>query len=150
LQLTKHTDYAVRVLIYLNTQVDQTALSKANEIAELFDISFNHLTKVIHHLGKAGFIQTIRGKSGGIKLAKPAEQINLGDIIEVMETNLSPVNCQEPPCRLDSVCLAKPIFHKAMQAFLDELRKHTLADICITKSNDVWKLNLDQPVNIAE
>ena len=68
MQLTKHTDYAIRVLIYLNTQVDQDALSKASEIASLFGISFNHLTKVIHHLGQAGFVQTVRGKSGGIKL----------------------------------------------------------------------------------
>ncbi|RBW46798.1 BadM/Rrf2 family transcriptional regulator [Psychromonas sp. B3M02] len=149
MQLTKHTDYAIRVLIYLNTQVDNAPLAKATDIAELFGISFNHLTKVIHHLGKAGFIQTVRGKSGGIKLAKSADLINLGNVIEVMETTLAPVNCQDPPCRLNSVCLVKPIFHKAMQAFLDELRKHSLADICIAKTNDVWKVSLDQPINLA-
>lgn len=146
MQLTKHTDYAIRVLIYLNTQFDQASLSKATDIASLFGISFNHLTKVVHHLGQAGFIQTVRGKSGGIKLAKAAHLINLGDVIATMENTLDPINCEDPPCRLKSVCLAKPIFNKAIQAFFDELNKHTLADICLAKNNDVWKLELDSPL----
>lgn len=148
MQLTKHTDYAIRVLIYLNTQLDQKSLSKATDIASLFDISFNHLTKVVHHLGKAGFIQTVRGKSGGIKLAKPADLINLGEVVAIMENTLDPINCAEPPCRLKSVCLVKPILNKAMKAFLDELSKHTLADICLAKSNDVWKLDLNDPIQL--
>lgn len=148
MQLTKHTDYAIRVLIYLNTQVDQDALSKASEIASLFGISFNHLTKVIHHLGQAGFVQTVRGKSGGIKLISSADSINLGEVVKVMENTLDPVNCSEPPCRLNSVCLVKPILNRAMQAFIDELNKHTLADICIVKTNDVWKVDLSEPVQI--
>ena len=148
MQLTKHTDYAIRVLIYLNTQLEQESLSKATDIATLFGISFNHLTKVVHHLGKAGFIQTVRGKSGGIKLAKPADLINLGDVVAIMENTLDPINCAEPPCRLQSVCLVKPILNKAMQAFLDELNKHTLADICLAKSNDVWTLDLHAPIKL--
>ena len=148
MQLTKHTDYAIRVLIYLNTQLEQKSLSKATDIASLFDISFNHLTKVVHHLGKAGFIQTVRGKSGGIKLAKPADLINLGEVVTIMENTLDPINCAEPPCRLKSVCLVKPILNKAMKAFLDELSKHTLADICLAKSNDVWKLDLNDPIQL--
>lgn len=148
MQLTKHTDYAIRVLIYLNTQLDQKSLSKATDIASLFGISFNHLTKVVHHLGKAGFIQTVRGKSGGIKLAKPADLINLGEVVAIMENTLDPINCAEPPCRLKSVCLVKPILNKAMKAFLDELSKHTLADICLAKSNDVWKLDLNDPIQL--
>jgi Rrf2 family nitric oxide-sensitive transcriptional repressor len=148
LQLTKHTDYAIRVLIYLNTQLEQKSLSKATDIASLFGISFNHLTKVVHHLGKAGFIQTVRGKSGGIKLAKPADLINLGEVVAIMENTLDPINCAEPPCRLKSVCLVKPILNKAMQAFIDELSKHTLADICLAKSNDVWKLDLNVPIQL--
>lgn len=148
MQLTKHTDYAIRVLIYLNTQLEQESLSKATDIATLFDVSFNHLTKVVHHLGKAGFIQTVRGKSGGIKLAKPADLINLGDVVSIMENTLDPINCEDPPCRLKSVCLVKPILNKAMQAFLDELNKHTLADICLAKSNDVWTLELHDPVQL--
>lgn len=148
MQLTKHTDYAIRVLIYLNTQVDQDALSKASEIASLFGISFNHLTKVIHHLGQAGFVQTVRGKSGGIKLTRSADSINLGEVVKVMENTLDPVNCSEPPCRLNRICLVKPILNRAMQAFIDELNKHTLADICIVKTNDVWKVDLSEPVQI--
>ena len=148
MQLTKHTDYAIRVLIYLNTQFDQGSLSKATDIATLFGISFNHLTKVVHHLGQAGFIQTVRGKSGGIKLAQAAELINLGEVISMMENTLDPINCAEPPCRLKSVCLVKPIFNKAIQAFIDELNQHTLADICLAKSNDVWKLDLNNPIQL--
>ncbi|MEL0659378.1 Rrf2 family transcriptional regulator [Psychromonas arctica] len=148
MQLTKHTDYAIRVLIYLNTQLEQESLSKATDIASLFGISFNHLTKVVHHLGKAGFIQTVRGKSGGIKLAKSADLINLGDVVAIMENTLDPINCSEPPCRLQSVCLVKPILNKAMQAFLDELNKHTLTDICLAKSNDVWTLELHDPLQL--
>ncbi|WP_160060949.1 Rrf2 family transcriptional regulator [Psychromonas sp. L1A2] len=148
MQLTKHTDYAIRVLIYLNTQLEQESLSKATDIASLFGISFNHLTKVVHHLGKAGFIQTVRGKSGGIKLAKSADLINIGEVVAIMENTLDPINCSEPPCRLQRVCLVKPILNKAMQAFLDELNKHTLADICLAKSNDVWTLDLNDPVQL--
>jgi len=143
LQLTKHTDYAIRVLIYLNTKSDQDSLCKATDVASLFGISFNHLTKVVHHLGQAGFIQTVRGKSGGIKLAKAADLINLGDVISIMENTLDPINCEDPPCRLKEVCLVKPLFNKAMQAFIDELNKHTLADICLTENNDVWKVKLN-------
>jgi Rrf2 family transcriptional regulator, nitric oxide-sensitive transcriptional repressor len=99
-------------------------------------------------LGKAGFIQTVRGKSGGIKLAKPADLINLGEVVAIMENTLDPINCAEPPCRLKSVCLVKPILNKAMQAFIDELSKHTLADICLAKSNDVWKLDLNVPIQL--
>ena len=65
-----------------------------------------------------------------------------------MENTLDPVNCSEPPCRLNRICLVKPILNRAMQAFIDELNKHTLADICIVKTNDVWKVDLSEPVQI--
>jgi len=147
MQLTKHTDYAIRVLIYLEkryieTQDGKGTLSTATDIASVFNISFNHLTKVVQHLGQAGFIDTVRGKSGGVKLARAAHLINLGEVVQVMEKSLDPVNCAEPPCRLRSACLVKPILDNAMNAFIEELNKYTLADICINENNDVWQLKL--------
>jgi len=128
MQLTRHTDYAFRVLIYLCSE-DKEQLAKASEIAEVFDVSLNHLAKVIHQLGKAGFITTLRGKYGGIRLARPPQDISLGAVVRAMEVTLDPVNCNQPVCRLRTNCQLKPILNRAMEAFVSTLDEYTLADV---------------------
>ncbi|MEH6357908.1 MAG: Rrf2 family transcriptional regulator [Pseudomonadales bacterium] len=128
MQLTRHTDYAFRVLIYLCSEQGEQ-LAKASEIAEVFDVSLNHLAKVVHQLGKAGFITTLRGKYGGIRLAREPQEISLGAVVRAMEVTLDPVNCSQPVCRLRTNCRLKSILNRAMESFVSTLDGYTLADV---------------------
>lgn len=128
MQLTRHTDYSFRVLIYLCSEPSEQ-LAKASEIAEVFDVSLNHLSKVIHQLGKAGFITTLRGKYGGIRLARPSQEISLGAVVRAMEVTLDPINCNQPVCRLRTNCRLKSILNQAMESFVCTLDDYTLADV---------------------
>ena len=98
MQLTKHTDYAFRVLIFLAMKDDEE-LATIKEISEFFDISRSHMMKIVQKLANASFVLSIRGKQGGIKLGKPTKDINLRDIVELMEATLKPVDCTSQPCR---------------------------------------------------
>lgn len=137
MQLTRHTDYAFRVLIYL-CSVDKEELSTVGEIAEVFQVPLNHLTKVVQQLGKAGFITTVRGKYGGIRLARNEEEISLGTVVRAMEATLDPVNCNQPLCRLKVNCRLKPILNRAMECFINTMDEYTLADI--SQNKDVQAL----------
>jgi len=128
MQLTRHTDYAFRVLIYLSS-TDKEGLCTVGEIAEALEVSLNHLTKVVQQLGKAGFIVTLRGKYGGIRLARSEQEISLGAVVRAMEATLDPVNCSQPLCRLKVSCRLKPILNRAMESFIDTLNEYTLEDI---------------------
>ncbi len=128
MQLTKHTDYAFRVLIYLAMQPTDT-LATIQEIAEYFDISRNHMMKIVQKLANAGFIQSIRGKQGGIKLGKPVQDINLRSITELMEATLKPIDCTSQPCRLNSGCELKKILYTGQRQYMDYLGQYTVADI---------------------
>lgn len=128
MQLTRHTDYAFRVLIYL-ASVEKEELSTVGEIADMFQVSLNHLTKVVQQLGKAGFIVTVRGKNGGIRLARSEQDISLGAVVRAMEATLDPVNCSQPLCRIKTNCRLKPIFNRAMEAFINTLDEYSLADV---------------------
>ena len=132
MQLTRHTDYAFRVLIYLSS-VEEGKLSTVGEIAEIFQVPINHLTKVVQQLGKAVFIITLRGKNGGIRLAHDPESILLGSVVRAMEATLDPVNCSQPLCRLKINCRLKPILNRAIQSFIETLDEYTLADISQNK-----------------
>lgn len=137
MQLTRHTDYAFRVLIYLSS-TNKEGLSTVGEIAEALDVSLNHLTKVVQQLGKAGFLATLRGKYGGIRLAHSEHEILLGSVVRAMEATLDPVNCSQPLCRLKVSCRLKPILNRAMESFINTLDEYTLADI--SQNQDVQRL----------
>jgi len=129
MQLTRYTDYSLRVLIYLAIQEKGTR-STIGKIAEHFDIPKNHLVKVVHHLGKLGYIRTTRGKNGGIDLAKKPEQIGVGDIVRDMENSFKIVDCQLPSsCPILPVCLLPSILAKASDAFLNVLDQYTVAEL---------------------
>lgn len=129
MQLTLHTDYALRVLVYLAQKGGEQAT--ISEVAEFYQISRNHLVKVVHHLSKAGFIHTTRGKHGGMVLARAPELISISDVVQKMEPNFDIVECfntSNPSCAISPICSLKSALYKAGKAFLTELDNHTLAD----------------------
>lgn len=128
MQLTRHTDFSLRVLIFLSLQ-EKNTLVTINEIAKHFRIVKNHLTKVVHQLALQGYIKTVRGKNGGICLAFPPNEINLGIIVKTMENNTEVINCQKPVCPLNNYCELKGILNEAQNSFFTTLEKYTLADI---------------------
>ena len=129
MQLTLYTDYSLRVLIYLALKEDRATIP---EIAEQYAISRNHLIKVVHHLGKAGFIITQRGRNGGIKLKHSPDKVRLGTVVRVMEPNFTLVECfdaQHDACVVSPVCRLKGILGDALQNFMKELDQYSLADV---------------------
>lgn len=128
MQLTKHTDYAFRVLIYLAMQPDNQ-LATIQEIATYFDISRSHMMKIVQKLVNAGFVDSTRGKQGGIKLGQATQEINLRTIIDLMEATLKPVDCTSQPCRLNPGCSLKTILFTGQQQYMDYIGQYTLADL---------------------
>lgn len=131
MRLTQYTDYSLRVLIYLAMQ-NNDQLANIKDIADKYTISKNHLMKVIHELGKLGFIETIRGRNGGIRLALKPDQINIGAVIRKTEEDFHLVECfnaEKNSCILSPTCRLKHILHDALQAYLNVLDQYTLSDI---------------------
>lgn len=129
MQLTLHTDYSLRVLLYLAQKGGEQAT--ISEIAEFYQISRNHLVKVVHHLASAGFLHTMRGKHGGMTLARAANLISIGDVVRRMEPNFDIMECfstSNQPCVIASVCTLKTLLHQASYAFLSLLDSYTVAD----------------------
>ena len=131
MQLTAHTDYALRVLMYLTIHPQQ--LVTIGELAEFFDISKNHLVKVVHNLGLKGFIHTVRGKGGGICLARPPQQINVGQVVRQIEGHFQIAECFNPQkqglCAIHSQCGLKGLLSDAAEQFLQVLDGAVLADL---------------------
>lgn len=131
MHLTSYSDYSLRVLIYLASK-KSNELSNIKEIAEIYDISKNHLMKIIYNMGKSGYIETIRGRNGGIRLAKLPSEINIGEIIRITEENFYIVECFEHhnnKCIMTPVCTLKHIFNTALEQFLKVLDQYSLDDI---------------------
>jgi Rrf2 family transcriptional regulator, nitric oxide-sensitive transcriptional repressor len=129
-RLTVYTDYALRMLMYLALRKDQ--LATIAEIAESYDISRNHLMKVAHQLGVAGFVETVRGRGGGLRLAKPVGSIGLGDVVRYTEPDMAIVSCFEAidaPCAIQPCCVLKRALKQARDAFLEVLDGYTLEDL---------------------
>jgi Rrf2 family transcriptional regulator, nitric oxide-sensitive transcriptional repressor len=134
MKLSLQTDYALRVLIYVGTNTD--GLTTIQEIADAYTISKAHLMKVVHRLGKIGYLDTIRGKNGGIRLGRPAEGIRIGDVVRAIEEDLAVIGClgQENFCRIQPPCVLKGALSEATGAFLAVLDGYTLADLLRPRS----------------
>lgn len=128
MRLTKHTDYAFRVLIYL-ASIPPDRLATVQEIAERFDVSRSHIMKVVQKLAAANIVHASRGQHGGIRLGQAKEAINLRAVIELMEATLAPVNCDEPLCIIKKNCLLKNILFDAQRHYLEFVEQYTLADL---------------------
>lgn len=130
MRLTSFTDYSLRVLIYLAAQPERRATIA--EIATAYDISENHLTKVVHFLGKQGWVATVRGKGGGMGLALPPQEIPIGAVVRAAEGDDLPAECfgrDHSTCTIVRVCRLKGVLREATLAFHAVLDRFTLADL---------------------
>lgn len=130
MRLTRYTDYALRVLIFAGVNAD--GLCTIDAIADGYRISKNHLRKVVHDLSRHGFIETLQGRKGGIRLSRPPEQINLGAVVRNMEQDLRLVECFDAApssCRIQGACALRSVLHDGLNAFLAVLDRNTLADL---------------------
>ena len=157
MKLTNYSDYALRSLMYLAIKPEPRILANISDIAESYHISKSHLTKIIHQLGQLGYIESVRGKNGGIRLARAPQDINLGVLIKQIEPDFALVECfaESLPndnrelkqqglsitlidetqshanlgCVISPVCQLKGVFFEALTAFINVLERYTLADI---------------------
>lgn len=129
MRLAVMTDYALRLLMYVAQQPDR--LCTIAEVAQAYGISEAHLMKITHQLGAAGWLETLRGKGGGIRLALPPQRINLGAVVRTMEPDFNLVECfaTGSRCTLTGECGLTGIISGALQGFLRHLDAYTLADI---------------------
>jgi Rrf2 family nitric oxide-sensitive transcriptional repressor len=131
MQLTSFTDYALRTLMALGAIAPEKLT--VGELSEAYGISINHLLKVVTELANLGYVETIRGKSGGARLAKPPERIRLGAVVRQLEPELGVVPCLrsggEALCVIAPVCRLKRVLAGATDKFVAELDQYTLADL---------------------
>lgn len=128
MRLTRYTDYSLRVLLYLAERPD--ALPSIATMAEFHGISRNHLMKVVHNLGRAGFVTSVRGRSGGVRLSRPPGEINVGEVVRRMEDDFHIVDC--PSCRIAGYCGLRGKLGEALAAFFAVLDSNTIADLVAT------------------
>jgi len=132
MRLTAFTDYTLRVLMYLGAHQGGSRLATIGDIASAYDISQNHLMKIVSHLAKQGYVETTRGKGGGMRLARPPARINIGEVVRGAEDDLALVECFQEKgrrCPIVPVCALRDILGRAMGAFFEVLDGQTLADL---------------------
>ena len=129
MRLTQYSDYALRVLIH--AALKDGAFCTVNEIATAYGISRNHLMKVVQGLARLGYVETARGKNGGLRLAQAAESIRLGKLIRETEGDFALVECMGPAngCPIHTCCAAPSMLDEALSAFISVLDRYTLADV---------------------
>ncbi|MFZ1548453.1 MAG: Rrf2 family transcriptional regulator [Candidatus Nitrotoga sp.] len=145
MKFTYFTDYSLRTLIYLGVQ--QNMLVTISEVAKSYGISQSHLTKVVHQLANRGYIQTTRGKGGGMRLARLPQFINIGDVVRDMEENVDLVECfnaKNQSCPLLPACILKSVLAEARNNFFDTLGRYTLADLLTNQSSLRKKLEIPE------
>lgn len=126
MHVSRYTDYAYRILLYLAVNDERTSMAK---ISDYYDISHEHLRKIVHNLSKLGYIQTYTGKNGGMELKKKPEKINLAQIFIEFEGGAPIIDCQDTGCPLIPSCSLSRVMAKAQDMFLKELKQHSLADL---------------------
>lgn len=144
MRMTLHTDYALRMLTYVATRPD--CACTVNDVAEAYGLSRNHLLKVAQTLREHGFIETIRGRSGGIRLERTAESIGIGALVRLIEEDFSVVECLQARgggCVISPCCTLKGMFSEALGAYLGVLDKYTLADVVRNRAQLGFLLGID-------
>ena len=131
MQLTRFSDYALRVLMFAHAAGDR--LVTIEEIADTYDISRAHLMKVVNALTRAGYLTAVRGRYGGVRLAMPATDIVLGDVVRATEPDFALVECfgSGNQCIITKCCKLQGVLRVALSAFLAELDSHTLESIAL-------------------
>ena len=132
MHLTIHADYGLRLLMYLG--VRREGLSTVQQVADAYEVSSHHMVKVAQNLTREGFVHAVRGRKGGLELAREPEEIRLGDVVRRMERDLALVECfdhEKDRCTLTTACRLRPVLIDALEAFLGVLDKVTLADLLV-------------------
>lgn len=135
MRLTRFTDNALRCLLLLGLEPERCIT--VNEIAERMNMSYEHLVKIVHRLAEIGYVETVRGRHGGVRLGKPVGDIVLGALVRQTEENLALVECFDPDhntCPISSACRLAGTLDQALNAFLAVLDQRTLADILEPKA----------------
>lgn len=130
MRLADYTDYSLRVLMYCGTYPDRRITIA--DLAEDLELSRNHLMKIVNDLSRRGLVQTTRGRGGGVRLAVDPRDLRIGDVVRSTESDFRLVECFNDGasrCNLGPSCRLKPVFAEALQAYLDALDRHTLADL---------------------
>ena len=151
MQLTQFTDYSLRVLIYL-ARLPESGQATISEIAGYHKISRNHLVKVVNKLATEGFILTIRGKGGGLRLGRPAHTIGIGEVVRVTEANMDLVECfnmKSNQCCIAKGCALKGHLYEARRAFMRVLDQYTLADAAVMRKAISQEPNQDGPAALV-
>lgn len=150
MRLSTFSDYNLRVLMYLGIHPDR--LVTIPEIADAHRISENHLTKVVHQLGRRGYVETVRGKGGGVRLAKPPKDIVLGEVIRQTEGDIQMAECfaDNSTCRIQGACRLQDILVDAVAAMLHVLDTYTLADLLEKPQDHLVAIHWTQGPNASD
>jgi Rrf2 family nitric oxide-sensitive transcriptional repressor len=133
MQLTRFSDLSLRILMYLASQeLPGSATVTARRAAALFNVPYTHMVKVVHQLGRHGFLVTTKGKGGGLRLARSPDLIRVGDVLRTTEPGKSVIDCFTQACPLRSNCLLKTALDEAYQAFFATMDRYTLAEVAKT------------------
>lgn len=135
MRLTYHADYALRLLMY--AALREGELVQIQEVADAYGISKNHLMKVAFQLGRLGFLDTVRGRNGGLRLARPPEAIMIGDVVRKTEEDFTLVECfdsKSNTCVITGPCRLRGVLREALNAYLALLDRHSLADLVKPRS----------------
>lgn len=143
MRLTRFTDYSLRTLIYLGLHDD--SLVSIADVAQAYRVKENHLTKVVARLAQLGFVETVRGRQGGLRLARLPAQIRVGEVVRATEDNLAIVECfASTTCRLTGACQLELALHEALEAFLAVLDRYTLDDLVSGPPNLAARIGLSR------
>lgn len=147
MKLTSYTNYALRTLQMAAIRAPH--LVRIDEVAQAHRINRAHLTKIVHQLGQAGYLETVRGPRGGLRLARPADEIVVGDVVRLTEGPLDLVECfsaDRNTCKLRGICRLSAKLHEATQAFMAVLDDLTVAEIALNRDDLLARLGLTKAV----
>jgi Rrf2 family nitric oxide-sensitive transcriptional repressor len=144
-RLTRYTDYSLRVLIHLAINDDR--LCSIGEISRTYDVSHNHLMKVVNALSRDGFIETVRGRTGGMRLARPANEITVGEVVRRTEEGFQLADCSG--CALSPVCGLTGVLAEAMQAMMTVFDSYKVSDLLTDREAMRRLMNRQSPLGIG-
>jgi Rrf2 family nitric oxide-sensitive transcriptional repressor len=150
MRLTAYTDYSLRTLMYL--ALNRGQLATIQEIADVHGIAKNHLTKVVHQLGMLGYVTTIRGRKGGLRLAREPSEINIGEVVRHTETDFHMASCFDPQstgCIYSTACALQGALGKATTAFLAVLDALTLEQMLVPEQRNPESTASRRPQAVA-
>lgn len=133
MQLTRHTDLGLRVLLFVGLRSGKGVRVTMGDVASFYRVSHEQLRKAVHRLGRAGFLQTTQGRRGGLALGRAPGAITVAEVVELMERDLSIVDCDANRCLLRGGCALKQALDEAARAFMATLRHYTLADLLVDR-----------------